>query len=165
MQGSDIAESANVQRLRQAGIPVRDRSQRPTIWARLRSAPVVSTAVKRDNPEVAAARARLIPGGAPRRDAGRIDAAEMVDRGRRDPWQDHDHQSDCVHAGGCSPRSDRDNGGIINAYGTNTRMGSGDWMVVEADESDGSFLRPPAIIVVVTNWIRNISIIGAPLRR
>ena len=43
------------------------------------------------------------------------------------------------------------NGGIINAYGTNTRLGSGDWMVVEADESDGSFLRLPAIIAVVTN--------------
>ena len=43
------------------------------------------------------------------------------------------------------------NGGIINAYGTNTRLGAGDWMVVEADESDGSFLRLPAIIAVVTN--------------
>ncbi len=43
------------------------------------------------------------------------------------------------------------NGGIINAYGTNTRMGDGEWMVVEADESDGSFLRLPAVIAVVTN--------------
>ena len=43
------------------------------------------------------------------------------------------------------------NGGIINAYGTNTRLGAGDWMVVEADESDGSFLRLPAMIAVVTN--------------
>ncbi len=43
------------------------------------------------------------------------------------------------------------NGGIINAYGTNTRLGAGDWMVVEADESDGSFLRLPATIAVVTN--------------
>ncbi len=43
------------------------------------------------------------------------------------------------------------NGGIINAYGTNTRLGAGDWMVVEADESDGSFLRLPAVIAVVTN--------------
>src|ERR1019366_8151942 len=42
-------------------------------------------------------------------------------------------------------------GGIINAYGTNTRMGDGEWMVVEADESDGSFLRLPAVIAVVTN--------------
>jgi len=43
------------------------------------------------------------------------------------------------------------NGGIIEAYGSNTRMGGGDWMVVEADESDGSFLRLPATIAVVTN--------------
>ena len=43
------------------------------------------------------------------------------------------------------------NGGIVNAYGTNTRLGAGDWMVVEADESDGSFLRLPAVIAVVTN--------------
>ena len=43
------------------------------------------------------------------------------------------------------------NGGIINAYGSNTRLGEGDWMVVEADESDGSFLRLPSTIAVVTN--------------
>ena len=43
------------------------------------------------------------------------------------------------------------NGGIINAYGTNARLGQGDWMVVEADESDGSFLRLPATVAVVTN--------------
>ena len=43
------------------------------------------------------------------------------------------------------------NGGIINAYGTNARLGDGDWMVVEADESDGTFLRLPATIAVVTN--------------
>ena len=43
------------------------------------------------------------------------------------------------------------NGGIINAYGTNTRLGAGDWMVVEADESDGTFIRLPATIAVVTN--------------
>ncbi len=43
------------------------------------------------------------------------------------------------------------NGGIINAYGTNARMGDGDWMVVEADESDGTFLKLPADIAVVTN--------------
>src|ERR1700746_1901330 len=43
------------------------------------------------------------------------------------------------------------NGGIINAYGTNTRLGAGEWMVVEADESDGSFTRLPATIAIVTN--------------
>lgn len=43
------------------------------------------------------------------------------------------------------------NGGIINAYGTNSRTGEGDWMIVEADESDGTFLKLPADIAVVTN--------------
>ena len=43
------------------------------------------------------------------------------------------------------------NGGIINEIGTNTQLGSGDWMVVEADESDGTFLKLPATISVVTN--------------
>jgi UDP-N-acetylmuramate--alanine ligase len=43
------------------------------------------------------------------------------------------------------------NGGIINAYGTNARLGAGDWMVVESDESDGTFVKLPAEIVVVTN--------------
>ena len=43
------------------------------------------------------------------------------------------------------------NGGIINAYGTNARLGDGDWMVVEADESDGSFVKLPATVAVVTN--------------
>ncbi len=43
------------------------------------------------------------------------------------------------------------NGGIINAYGTNTRLGAGDWMAVEADESDGTFTRLPATVAIVTN--------------
>ncbi len=43
------------------------------------------------------------------------------------------------------------NGGIINNYGTNARLGAGDWMVVEADESDGTFVKLPAVITIVTN--------------
>jgi UDP-N-acetylmuramate--alanine ligase len=54
-----------------------------------------------------------------------------------------------LDAGGLDPTVI--NGGIINAYGTNARLGGGDWMVVESDESDGSFLRLPAVIAVVTN--------------
>ena len=54
-----------------------------------------------------------------------------------------------LEAGGFDPTVI--NGGIINAYGTNARMGDGDWMVVEADESDGTFLKLPADIAVVTN--------------
>src|SRR5690606_3021331 len=43
------------------------------------------------------------------------------------------------------------NGGIINAYGTNARLGEGEWMVVEADESDGTFVKLPSTLAVVTN--------------
>src|SRR6202020_3006117 len=54
-----------------------------------------------------------------------------------------------LDAGGLDPTVI--NGGIINAYGTNARLGGGDWMVVEADESDGTFLKLPADVTVVTN--------------
>ncbi len=149
VQGSDIAESANVLRLRASGIPVLIGHDA----ANLGSAQVVviSTAVKRDNPEVAAARARLIPV---------VRRAEMLAELMRLRWS--------IAVGGTHGKTTTTsliaavleaarldptviNGGIIEAYGTNTRMGSGDWMVVEADESDGSFLRLPATIAVVTN--------------
>ena len=54
-----------------------------------------------------------------------------------------------LDAGGLDPTVI--NGGIINAYGTNARLGKGDWMVVEADESDGTFVKLPADVVIVTN--------------
>jgi UDP-N-acetylmuramate--alanine ligase len=54
-----------------------------------------------------------------------------------------------LEAGGLDPTVV--NGGIINAYGTNARLGAGEWMVVEADESDGTFLRLPATVAIVTN--------------
>ncbi|WP_428375638.1 UDP-N-acetylmuramate--L-alanine ligase [Lichenicoccus sp.] len=149
VQGSDIAESGNVLRLRAAGIPVligHDAANLGTAQV-----VVISTAVKRDNPEVAAARARLIPV---------VRRAEMLAELMRLRWS--------IAVGGTHGKTTTTsliaavleaarldptviNGGIIEAYGTNTRMGSGDWMVVEADESDGSFLRLPATIAVVTN--------------
>ncbi len=149
VQGSDIADSANVHRLREAGIPVAIGHAAANLGdARV---VVVSTAVKRDNPEVAAARARLIPV---------VRRAEMLAELMRLKW--------AIAVGGTHGKTTTTsliacmleaahldptviNGGIINAYGTNTRLGSGDWMVVEADESDGSFLRLPAVIAVVTN--------------
>ncbi|GBR52507.1 UDP-N-acetylmuramate--L-alanine ligase [Gluconobacter sphaericus NBRC 12467] len=149
VQGSDIAEGANVQRLRQSGIIVHIGHDA----ANLGDAQVVvtSTAVKKDNPEVVAARAKLIPV---------VRRAEMLAELMRLRWS--------VAIGGTHGKTTTTslvacvleharldptviNGGIIEAYGTNTRMGSGDWMVVEADESDGSFLRLPAVIAVVTN--------------
>ena len=89
VQGSDVADSANVRRLRDKGIAV-------TIGHDARNLDgadvvVVSSAIKRDNPELAG-RARPAPaGGAPRRDAGRADAAQALHRDRRHPWQDHHH--------------------------------------------------------------------------
>ena len=149
VQGSDIADSANVRRLRDAGIAV-------TVGhdaANVANAQVVvtSTAVKRDNPEVVAARARMIPV---------VRRAEMLAELMRLRWAiavggTHGKTTTtslvaCVLEGaGLDPTVI--NGGIINAYGSNTRMGAGEWMVVEADESDGSFLRLPATIAIVTN--------------
>ncbi len=149
VQGSDIADSANVRRLREAGIPVavghdsRNLANSQVV--------VVSTAVKADNPEVQAARARMIPV---------VRRAEMLAELMRLRWAiaiggTHGKTTTTslvaavLEAAGMDPTVI--NGGIINSYGTNTRMGAGEWMVVEADESDGSFLRLPATIAVVTN--------------
>ncbi len=149
VQGSDIADSANVRRLREAGIAVSIGHDAANLGdARV---VVVSSAVRRDNPEVAAARARLIPV---------VRRAEMLAELMRLKW--------AIAVGGTHGKTTTTsliaavleaarldptviNGGIINAYGTNTRLGAGEWMVVEADESDGSFLRLPAVIAVVTN--------------
>ncbi len=149
VQGSDIADNANVKRLREAGIPVAiGHEARNVANAQV---VVVSTAVKRDNPEVVAARTRLIPV---------VRRAEMLAELMRLKW--------AIAVGGTHGKTTTTslvacvleaasldptviNGGIINAYGSNTRLGEGDWMVVEADESDGSFLRLPAVIAVVTN--------------
>ena len=149
VQGSDIADNANVKRLREAGIPVAiGHEARNVANAQV---VVTSTAVKKDNPEVMAARARLVPV---------VRRAEMLAELMRLKW--------AIAVGGTHGKTTTTsliacvleaanidptviNGGIINAYGSNTRLGEGDWMVVEADESDGSFLRLPACIAVVTN--------------
>ena len=149
VQGSDMSENANVVRLREAGIPVAVGHDA----ANLGNAQVVvtSTAIPQSNPEVAAARARLIPV---------VRRAEMLGELMRLKWS--------VAIGGTHGKTTTTsliatvleaahldptviNGGIINALGSNTRLGEGEWMVVEADESDGSFLRLPAVIAVVTN--------------
>src|SRR5271168_4302249 len=149
VQGSDIAESANVGRLRAAGIPVAIGHDAVNLGEA--QVVVISTAVPKDNPEVVAARRKLIPV---------VRRAEMLAELMRLKW--------AVAIGGTHGKTTTTslvaavlegagfdptviNGGIINAYGSNTRLGAGDWMVVEADESDGSFLRLPATIAVVTN--------------
>lgn len=149
VQGSDLTENANVLRLRSLGIHV-DIGQRAENIERA-SVLVVSTAVKSDNPEVVAARARLVPV---------VRRAEMLAELMRLKWSiavggTHGKTTTTSLIAAMLDSADRDptviNGGIINAYGTNARLGEGEWMVVEADESDGTFIKLPAAIAVVTN--------------
>ncbi len=147
--GSDIGESANVKRLRDLGISVTIGHDKSNVDEA--AVLVVSSAIKRDNPELIAARERLIPV---------VRRAEMLAELMRLKWAiavggTHGKTTTTslvaalIDAAGMDPTVI--NGGIINAYGTNARLGTGDWMVVEADESDGTFTRLPATISVVTN--------------
>ncbi|MEL6363646.1 MAG: UDP-N-acetylmuramate--L-alanine ligase [Pseudomonadota bacterium] len=149
VRGSDIAESANVLRLREKGIDVMIGHDAANIEGA--DAVVVSTAVKATNPEVAAARARHVPV---------VRRADMLAELMRLKWNvcvagTHGKTTTTsmiaalMDAAGLDPTVI--NGGVINAYGTNARLGGGDWMVVEADESDGTFIRLPTTVAVVTN--------------
>jgi UDP-N-acetylmuramate--alanine ligase len=149
VQGSDLAEGANTRRLADLGIKVSIGHRADNLGNA--QVVVVSSAVKKDNPEVLAARARLVPV---------VRRAEMLGELMRLKWSvaiggTHGKTTTTsmvaamLDAGGLDPTVI--NGGIINAYGTNARIGAGDWMVVESDESDGSFLRLPATIAIVTN--------------
>jgi UDP-N-acetylmuramate--alanine ligase len=147
--GSDIAENANVKRLRENGISVTVGHDEKNVDGV--AAVVVSSAVKRDNPELVAARAKRLPV---------VRRAEMLAElmrlkscvavaGTHGKTTTTSMVAALLDAGGFDPTVI--NGGIINAYGTNARLGAGDWMVVEADESDGTFLKLPADVAVVTN--------------
>jgi UDP-N-acetylmuramate--alanine ligase len=149
VQGSDLADSANVRRLIDLGIPVAVGHDAENLGAA--EVVVISSAVKPDNPEVVAARGRRIPV---------VRRAEMLGELMRLKWSlaiagTHGKTTTTSMIGALLETAQLDptviNGGIINAYGTNTRLGAGDWMVVEADESDGTFTRLPATIAVVTN--------------
>jgi UDP-N-acetylmuramate--alanine ligase len=149
VQGSDAADSANVKRLR-------DKSAKISVGhaaGNLGNAEVVvvSTAIRRDNPELMAARAKRLPV---------VRRAEMLAElmrlkrcvaiaGTHGKTTTTSMVAALLDAGGFDPTVI--NGGIINAYGTNARLGAGDWMVVEADESDGTFLKLPADVAIVTN--------------
>jgi len=149
VQGSDMADNANVARLREHGIKVMIGQKAENLGDA--KVIVVSTAIKADNPEVVAARKRHLPV---------VRRAEMLAELMRLKW--------CVSVAGTHGKTTTTsmvacvleaagvdptviNGGIINAYGTNARLGEGNWMVVEADESDGTFVKLPATIAVVTN--------------
>ncbi len=149
VQGSDVADGANIERLRRLGIEVAIGHRSENIAGA--SVVVVSTAIKPDNPEVVSARAQLLPV---------VRRAEMLAELMRLKWSiavggTHGKTTTTSLVAAVLDAAEFDptviNGGIINAYGTNARLGGGDWMVVEADESDGTFVKLPATIAVVTN--------------
>ncbi len=149
VQGSDIAEGPSVERLRARGIEVKIGHEAGNVDGV--AVVVTSTAVKRTNPEVAAALEARIPV---------VRRAEMLAElmrlkntvavaGTHGKTTTTSMIACLLDAGGVDPTVI--NGGIINSYGSNARLGASDWMVVEADESDGSFLRLDGTIAVVTN--------------
>jgi len=149
VQGSDARASANTERLEALGAKIFIGHEAAHVDGA--SAIVFSTAVKADNPEMVEARARRIP---------IVRRAEMLAElmrlhfsiavgGTHGKTTTTSLIATLLDAGGLDPTVV--NGGIINAYGTNAKVGEGDWMVVEADESDGSFLRLKATVAIVTN--------------
>jgi UDP-N-acetylmuramate--alanine ligase len=149
VQGSDIAEGYVVEGLRQRGIRVMIGHKAENIGDA--AVVVTSTAVKRDNPEVVAALDNRVPV---------VRRAEMLAElmrlkrtvavaGTHGKTTTTSMVAALLDIGGIDPTVI--NGGIINSYGSNARLGASEWMVVEADESDGSFLRLDGTIAVVTN--------------
>ncbi|MCG2628638.1 UDP-N-acetylmuramate--L-alanine ligase [Bradyrhizobium sp. WYCCWR 13023] len=149
VQGSDASDNYNLDRLRQKGAKVSVGHKAENVDGA--EVVVVSTAIKRDNPELMAARERRIPV---------VRRAEMLAElmrlkscvaiaGTHGKTTTTTMVATLLDAGGLDPTVI--NGGIINAYGSNARLGAGDWMVVEADESDGTFLKLPTDVAIVTN--------------
>ncbi len=149
VQGSDIAEGPAVERLRARGIIVHIGQVAENIDGV--AVVVISTAIKRGNPELEAAYERRIPV---------VRRAEMLAElmrlkstvavaGTHGKTTTTSMVAAMLDAGGIDPTVI--NGGVIEQYGSNARLGDSDWMVVEADESDGSFLRLDGTIAVVTN--------------
>ena len=149
VQGSDASDSANVKRLRDKGADVFVGHHAGNLGEA--AVVVASTAIRRDNPELLAARERRLPV---------VRRAEMLAElmrlkqcvaiaGTHGKTTTTSMVATLLDKGGFDPTVI--NGGIINAYGTNARLGAGEWMVVEADESDGTFLKLPADVAIVTN--------------
>ncbi|MFO1015322.1 MAG: UDP-N-acetylmuramate--L-alanine ligase [Caulobacteraceae bacterium] len=149
VQGSDAKASANTERLEKLGAKIFIGHDGAHIEGA--SAIVYSTAVKHDNPEMVAGREKRLP---------LVRRAEMLAElmrlqfsvavgGTHGKTTTTSMVATILDAGGLDPTVV--NGGIINAYGTNAKVGEGDWIVVEADESDGTFLRLRSTVAVVTN--------------
>ncbi|HHG89250.1 MAG TPA: UDP-N-acetylmuramate--L-alanine ligase [Devosia sp.] len=149
VRGSDMAGNPNVLRLREMGIEVAIGQRAENLGDA--AVVVISSAIRFDNPELREARHRALP---------IVRRAEMLAEimrfknaiaigGTHGKTTTTSLVSAILDAGEMDPTVI--NGGIINAYGTNARLGNGDWMVVEADESDGTFVKLPADVAVVTN--------------
>jgi UDP-N-acetylmuramate--alanine ligase len=149
VQGSDVSESYVVEGLRELGITVKIGHHADNLGDA--AVVVVSTAIRKDNPEVVCAYERRIPV---------VRRAEMLAElmrlkrtvaiaGTHGKTTTTSMVATLLDAGGIDPTVI--NGGVINSYGSNARLGASDWMVIEADESDGSFLRLDGTIAVVTN--------------
>ena len=149
VQGSDVADGYVVEKLRKTGIPVSIGHSADNLGDA--AVVVCSTAIRDDNPEIAAAAERRLP---------RVRRAEMLAElmrmqktvavaGTHGKTTTTSMIAALLDAGGLDPTVI--NGGIINGYGSNARLGKSDWWVIEADESDGSFLRLDGTIAVVTN--------------
>ncbi len=149
VQGSDQSENANTKRLAEQGVKIMVGHAAENIGDA--SVVVISTAIKKDNPEVVAAKSHKIPV------ISRMDLLSELMRGK---W--------CVNISGTHGKTTTTsmighvleqagfdptviNGGIINAYGSNTRLGQSRWMVVESDESDGTFSHLPSVASIITN--------------
>ncbi|MCI5060161.1 MAG: UDP-N-acetylmuramate--L-alanine ligase [Alphaproteobacteria bacterium] len=149
IQGSDLSESANVLRLREKGMKVfvgHDGSH-----VKEAAIVIISSAIKDDNPELMEAR---------RLHKTIVRRAEMLAELMRLKWSiaiagTHGKTTTTTMVGAMLEEAGFDptviNGGIVNRYGTNTRVGGGDWIVAEADESDGTFTKLPATVAIVTN--------------
>ena len=149
IQGSDASDNANVRRLRDKGIRVVTGQSADNIEGA--SLVVISTAIKPDNPEVVAARRKFLP---------IVHRAEMLGELMRLRWSiavagTHGKTTTTSIVATLLSSADIDptviNGGIITGWGSNARLGKGQWMVVEADESDGSFAKLKPTVAVVTN--------------
>jgi UDP-N-acetylmuramate--alanine ligase len=149
VQGSDVADSTVVEKLRKTGIPVAIGHSPDNLGDA--AVVVCSTAIKDSNPELQAAAERRLP---------RVRRAEMLAElmrmqktvavaGTHGKTTTTSMIAALLDSGGVDPTVI--NGGIINRYGSNARLGKSDWWVIEADESDGSFLRLDGTIAVVTN--------------
>ena len=151
VQGSDQAEGANVERLRAKGIMVHIGHRAENLGDA--EVVVASSAIKPDNPERIAAGERRIP---------LVRRAEMLAELMRFKnaiaiGGTHGKTTTTSMVGTLLEAGDLDptviNGGIINHLGTNVRLGEGDWMVCEADESDGSFLKmKPTVARASAAW-------------